>query len=128
MKIALVSILSETHNEQRINKTLKPKIEILEQKFELEKISADEIPFTDFSEYDMTINFIKSGGSESIFAENVEYLPQPAYLLATELHNSLPASLEILSFLNAEALNGKILHGEMEELVTEIEELTEYKL
>ena len=127
MKIALVSILSETHNEQRINKTLKPKIEILEQKFELEKISADEIPFTDFSEYDMTINFIKSGGSEDIFAENVEYLPQPVYLLATELHNSLPAALEILSFLNAEDIAGKILHGEMEDLIIEIEELTAYK-
>lgn len=127
MKIALVSIVSEIHDEQRINKTLKPKIEILEQRFELEKISTDEIPFTDFSEYDLTINFIKSGGSEDIFAENVEYLPQPVYLLATELHNSLPASLEILSFLNAEGLDGKILHGEMEDLILEIEELAAYK-
>jgi L-fucose isomerase-like protein len=127
MKIALVSIVSKIHDEQRINKTLKPKIEILEQRFELEKISTDEIPFTDFSEYDLTINFIKSGGSEDIFAENVEYLPQPVYLLATELHNSLPASLEILSFLNAEGLDGKILHGEMEDLILEIEELAAFK-
>ncbi|MFW6267119.1 MAG: fucose isomerase, partial [Halanaerobium sp.] len=127
MKIALVSILSEIHDQDRINETLKEKYQILAENFELEEITADEIPYTDFSQYDLTVNFIKSGGSESIFAENVEYLPQPAYLLATELHNSLPASLEILSFLNAEGLNGQILHGEMEELVAEIEELAAYK-
>jgi len=127
MKIALVSIVSEIHDEDRINETLKESYQILNKNFELEEIKADEIPFTDFSEYDLTINFIKSGGSESIFAENVEYLPQPAYLLATELHNSLPASLEILSFLNAEGLDGKILHGEMEDLIVEIEELAAYK-
>lgn len=128
MKIALVSIVSEIHDQDRIDQTLKEKYQVLKENFELEEIAADEIPFTDFSEYDLTINFIKSGGSESIFAENVEYLPQPAYLLATELHNSLPASLEILSFLNAEGLDGKILHGEMEELIPEIEELAEYKM
>ncbi|MFW5749493.1 MAG: fucose isomerase, partial [Halanaerobium sp.] len=127
MKIALVSILSEIHDQDRINETLKEKYQVLAENFELEEITADEIPYTDFSQYDLTVNFIKSGGSESIFAENVEYLPQPAYLLATELHNSLPASLEILSFLNAEGLNGQILHGEMEELVAEIEELAAYK-
>ncbi|MFN2341088.1 MAG: fucose isomerase [Halanaerobium sp.] len=128
MKIALVSIVSEIHDEARINETLKDKYQVLNENFELEEIAADDIPFTDFSEYDLTINFIKSGGSESIFAEIVEYLPQPAYLLATELHNSLPASLEILSFLNAEGLDGKILHGEIDEILTEIEELAEYKL
>jgi len=127
MKIALVSIVSEIHDQERINETLEDKYQVLNEWFELEEIAADEIPYTDFDEYDLTINFIKSGGSESIFAENVEYLPQPAYLLATELHNSLPASLEILSFLNAEGLDGKILHGEMEELAAEIEELAEYK-
>ena len=127
MKIALVSILSEIHDEDRIDETLEDKYKVLNDNFELEEIRVDEIPFTDFGEYDLTINFIKSGGSESIFAENVEYLPQPAYLLATELHNSLPAALEILSFLNAEGLDGKILHGEMEDLVGEIEELAAYK-
>jgi len=127
MKIAVVSIVSEIQDEERIDKTLKDKYQVLEENFELEEIEADEIPYTDFSKYDLTINLIKSGGSESVFAENIEYLPQPVYLLATDLHNSLPASLEILSFLNAEGINGKILHGEMEELVAEIEELAEYK-
>ena len=127
MKIALVSIVAEINDQKRIEKALKDKYQVLNENFKLEEIAAAEIPYTDFSEYDLTINFIKSGGSESIFAENVEYLPQPAYLLATELYNSLPAALEILSFLNAEGLDGKILHGEMEDLVSEIEDLAEYK-
>lgn len=126
MKIALVSIVSEIH-DQRIDQSLAEKYEVLNSNFEIEEISVDDVPFTDFSEYDLTINFIKSGGSENIFAEIVEYLPQPVYLLATELHNSLPAALEILSFLNAQGIDGKILHGEMEDLTAEIEELAEYK-
>jgi len=127
MKIALVSIVSEIHAQERIDETLKNEYQFLRENFEVEEISADEIPYTDFSEYDLTINFIKSGGSEGVFAENVDYLPQPAYLLATELNNSLAAALEILSFLNAEGLDGKILHGEIKELIAEIEELAEYK-
>ncbi|MFP4020383.1 MAG: fucose isomerase [Halanaerobium sp.] len=127
MKIGVVSIVSEIQAEERIDKTLEDKYQVLEENFELEEIEADEIPYTDFSNYDLTINFIKSGGSESIFAENVQYLPQPVYLLATDLHNSLPAALEILSFLNAEGLSGKILHGEIEELAAEIRELAAYK-
>jgi L-fucose isomerase-like protein len=127
MKIALVSIVSEVHDEKKVNQSLDDKIKVLEENFEIEKISTDEIPFTDFNQYDLTINFIKTGGSEAAFAENIEYLPQPAYLLATELNNSLPAALEILSFLNAEGLAGKILHGNMKEVAAEIEELAAYK-
>lgn len=127
MKIALVSILSEVHDEKRIDKSLKQRYNILENNFDLDRIESDEVPFTDFSEYDLVLNFIKSGGSENIFADIVEYLPQPVYLLATELHNSLPASLEILSFLNEKGIKGQILHGEMEDLISDIEELAEYK-
>ncbi|SHM36114.1 fucose isomerase [Halanaerobium congolense] len=127
MKIALVSIVSEVHDEKKVDQSLDSQIKILEDNFEIEEVPADEIPFTNFNEYDLTINFIKTGGSEATFAENVEYLPQPAYLLATELNNSLPAALEILSFLNAEGLAGKILHGDMKEVAAEIEELAAYK-
>ncbi|ADO76653.1 fucose isomerase [Halanaerobium praevalens] len=127
MKIAIVSIISEVHQEKKIDKTLKERCQVLKSNFEVEEIQATEIPYTDFSQYDLTINFIKSGGSENILAENIDYLPQPVYLLATELHNSLPASLEILSFLNAQGLEAKILHGKMENLIKEIKELAEYK-
>ncbi|MGM0549234.1 MAG: fucose isomerase, partial [Bacillota bacterium] len=127
MKIAIVSIISEVHQKKKIDKTLKERYQVLKSNFEVEEIQATEIPYTDFSQYDLTINFIKSGGSENILAENIDYLPQPVYLLATELHNSLPASLEILSFLNAQGLEAKILHGKMENLIKEIKELAEYK-
>lgn len=127
MKIAIVSIVSEVHDEEKIDQTLAKKYQILKDNFEIEEIKAAEIPYTDFNNYDLSINFIKSGGSENILAENIEYLPQPIYLLATELHNSLPASLEILSFLNNQNLEAKILHGKMDNLVKEIRELAEYR-
>lgn len=127
MKIALTSILSEVHDRKKIEKTLKNYYQLLEDNFEIEEITVDQLPFTDFSEYDLTLNFIKSGGSENILKDNIDYLPQPVYLLATKLHNSLPASLEILSFLNNNNIDGRILHNQPKELVAEIKELAEFK-
>ncbi|ADQ14228.1 L-fucose isomerase-like protein [Halanaerobium hydrogeniformans] len=127
MKIALLSILSEIHDEERINDSLKDKYQFLNNNFEITEIAVDEVADHDFSDYDLTINFIKSGGSEKNFARIFEYLPQPVYLYAVELHNSLPAALEILSFVNARGAEAKILHGENEDLLVEIKELIEYR-
>ena len=127
MKIALVSIISEIHDEERINNTLADRYEFLKNNFEIEEITINEVPNHDFSDYDLTINFIKSGGSENNFAQIFEYLPRPIYLYAVEFHNSLPAALEILSFINEQGAEAKILHGESEDLLIEIKELVEYK-
>lgn len=127
MKIALVSIKSAVHSEARLNQTLAAKYQQLEDEFEVEEVTVAELPEYNFSQVDLTINFIKSGGSEQILADNLAYLPSPVYLLATELHNSLPAALEILSFLNSEGVPAKILHGSMPKVIKEIKQLAEYK-
>lgn len=127
MEIALVSLLSEFNDSERINETLADIYESFNNNFKITEIEAEEVPYHDFSEYDLTITFVKSGGSENIFADIYNYLPRPIYLYATELHNSLPAALEILSFIKAEGEDAKILHGNMENIIPEIKKLAEYK-
>jgi L-fucose isomerase-like protein len=127
MKIALVSFLADINDQQKIDQSLSDKYESLNNNFEITEIDAEEVPYHDFSEYDLTINFIKSGGSENKFADVFDYLPRPVYLFAVERYNSLPAALEILSFVKSEDVSAKILHGEMDQINAEIKKLAEYK-
>lgn len=127
MKIALVSFLADINDQQKIDQSLADKYESLNKDFEITEIDAEEVPYYDFSEYDLTLNFIKSGGSENKFADVFDYLPRPVYLYAVELYNSLPAALEILSFVKSEGVSAKILHGEMDKINAEIKKLAEYK-
>ncbi len=127
MKIALVSFLADINDQQLIDEGLADKYQSLNKDFKITEIDADEVPYHDFSEYDLTLNFIKSGGCENKFAEVFDYLSKPIYLYAVELYNSLPAALEILSFIKSEDESAKILHGEMDQINAEIKKLAEYK-
>ena len=57
--------------------------------------------------------FVRTGGTESLFVRVLPSLPadEPLYLLASGKSNSLPAAMEILSYLNAHGRRGEILHG-----------------
>jgi L-fucose isomerase-like protein len=127
MEIALVSFMADINNQQKIDQSLADKYENLNKEFEITEIEAEDVPYHDFSKYDLTLNFIKSGGSENKFADVLSYLPKPVYLYAVELNNSLPAALEILSFVKSEGISAKILHGETAQINSEIKKLAEYK-
>lgn len=121
MRIAFLSLSSPVHNQERIDDSLKGFIEELKIHFEI-----DEYDITDFSEldedkYDLVLTFVKTGGTENIFKSNFSKLPQPYYLLTTSLHNSLPASLEILSYIRDHNKKGRIFHGNMGGIIDEIE-------
>ncbi len=75
----------------------------------------------------MHLFYIRTGGTEAEFKN--DYLPllrktgKPAYLLASQTSNSLAASLEILSYLRQEGLQGEILHGSQEYIRNRITQL-----
>ena len=91
------------------------------------KISSDPRPFlTQQKEYlpvleksqefqafvgELPVIFIESGGTEEEFKEIYQTLPEPHILVATGANNSLPASLEICSFLTSENRRFVLLHG-----------------
>ncbi len=65
--------------------------------------------------------FIGSGGSEMQFAEHFQRVGGDCLLLTTEANNSLPASMEILSFLQNHGVRGEILHGSAERVAALLE-------
>ncbi len=66
---------------------------------------------------ELPVIFIESGGTEEEFKEIYLSLPEPHILVATGSNNSLPASLEICSFLTQQNHHFVLLHGTPLEVV-----------
>ena len=66
---------------------------------------------SDFNDNINSFVLIESGGTESLFVKILPELNKNVYLLTNGENNSLPASLEILTYLNQKGYNGEILHG-----------------
>ena len=65
----------------------------------------------EFSKDGENIFFIETGGTEEQFKSIFEAYKEPYFLLATDANNSLPASLEIASFLRKKGKKFKLFHG-----------------
>ena len=68
----------------------------------------------DFSTYgseELSLIYVRTGGTEGLFQEVFANLDGPIFLLTSGKSNSLAASMEILSFLNQQGRSGEIIHG-----------------
>ncbi|MCR5153262.1 MAG: hypothetical protein K6B75_00290 [Lachnospiraceae bacterium] len=85
----------------------------------------EELVLSDLSDYDCDLKliFVQTGGSENTFLQNKDLLKPPYYLLTNGFNNSLAASLEIMTYINSQGLQGEILHGSSEYIVSRIKEL-----
>lgn len=123
-----VSLLRSTLHESNVfSKENERFIKSIEK--EVKKIINEDIIISDIDDYDCTLKliFIASGGSEGLFLKNIKYLKEPFYLLTVDKNNSLPASLEILNYLNEHNLKGEILHGKVKYIANRIVELIKFK-
>lgn len=121
MKVNIFPLVSRLHDEKKISDNTK--------KLLGELISASDINFEvtkvdKLYDCDLPLILIQSGGSEGLFLENFSLLKEPFYLLTYGNNNSLAASLEILSYLKDNNLDGEVLHGTNEYIVSRIKELT----
>lgn len=64
----------------------------------------------------LSLFLVGSGGSEQEFKAIYPKLTGPFILLTTRSHNSLAASMEILSYLNEQGQRGEIIHGNAQEI------------
>lgn len=62
-------------------------------------------------DFDKEIFFVQSGGTEEIFVKIYKEHKAPYILIATDSNNSLPAALEIVSFLRSKKLECYLFHG-----------------
>lgn len=117
MKIGIFKIVSSLHNQNFIDKSTSEFILEIEKElgYKMSFINEDE-----FEKYDLVLTLIQSGGSENYFKKVYKKLPKPYLLLTYGTNNSLAASLEILSFLHNNSLEGEILHGSIFYIVNRI--------
>ena len=105
-KINFIFIRSHVGNDERFKDEEKAKY--------LAKLN-EENDFV-FDETGEDIFFIETGGTEEQFKSIFKEYKEPYLLLATDANNSLPASLEIATFLRKEGKKFKLFHGKPEEV------------
>ena len=110
MSIAIYTLTSELHDEKAVSAVTAEFLGSLG--FEYEFRGND---YADYGSHALDLIYVRTGGTEGIFRRMLPQLQKqsrrPFYLLTSGKSNSLAASMEILSFLRQQGLNGEILHG-----------------
>lgn len=127
MKINIFPLVSSLHVQHIIDENTQ---KLLDELMKLSDIDFCISSIDELYNCDLPLILIQSGGSEGVFLKNLSKLKEPFYLLTYGNNNSLAASLEILSYLKDNNLNGEVLHGSNEYLIKRINELsmTKYRL
>jgi len=105
-KIALIHLDSGRHDKARFERDRREFLAPLRQEFALVAAHPGEK-----TEADLEVVFIASGGSEQKFRLLYPGLAGPVILLTDGQHNSLPAALEISSWVRQQGGRAEIVHG-----------------
>lgn len=108
--ISIYTLTSNLHDEEAVRKSTEQFLSSLD--IEYQYCGND---FTTYGDATLSLIYVRTGGTENAFLELLPQLrkqsSQPFYLLTSGKSNSLAASLEILSYLQANELKGEVLHG-----------------
>ncbi|HNW12012.1 MAG TPA: hypothetical protein PKI71_11650, partial [Candidatus Rifleibacterium sp.] len=121
-KTGIITVRSFLHDQERGSAAAGRFISAWQQLF-----TCHELTDVQAEEFDFLIVLVLTGGTESQF---LKILPQiracgkPFMLAATESDNSLPASIEILTWLNAHfpGSGARIIHGSPEDTARQLKE------
>lgn len=112
MNIAIYTLTSQLHDEKAVAASTREFLGSLGIEYELK--GAD---YADYGQSVLSLIYVRTGGTEGIFKALLPQLQKagkPFLLLTSGTSNSLAASMEILSYLQQERLEGEILHGTAE--------------
>jgi len=123
MKIGMYSLFSPIHDEDSISQTLEQFVNDLSREINIEEIDKEVLNSEKKEEYDLITIFVKTGGTENLFKDIFDKLEGPTVLIATSLHNSLAASMEILSWIQTQGREGRILHGKPVEIANKLKNI-----
>ena len=121
MKVNIFPLVSSLHNQNKINENT---LKLLNELMSISDVEFNISSIDELYNSDLSLILIQSGGREGLFLENIKNLKPPFYLLTYGYNNSLAASLEILSYLKDNNLEGEVLHGSNEYIIKRIKELT----
>lgn len=111
MKIKIFRLRSTLANEQIVKKMNDDFLKELD--IECANVNNDNFSYV----------LVESGGTESLFVELLPKLNKNIILLTNGENNSLPASLEILTYLNNKGYVGEILHGSIKQIKNKLEKI-----
>ncbi|MBQ8968245.1 MAG: hypothetical protein IJ064_00725 [Bacteroidaceae bacterium] len=112
MNIAIYTLTSQLHDEEAVAASTREFLSSLGIEYEMK--GAD---YADYGQSVLSLIYVRTGGTEGIFKTLLPQLQKaggPFYLLTSGTSNSLAASMEILSYLRQQGLQGEILHGTAE--------------
>lgn len=123
MNIAIYTITSTLHDPQAVASLTQEFLSSLSISYVLKN---DD--YSDYGTHDLDLIYVRTGGTEGLFKQLLPQLlaksKKSFRLLASNKSNSLPAAMEILSFLRQQGLQGEILHGSPEYITTRIQQLS----
>lgn len=115
MTVNLITFVSPLHRQTPIRNSHEVLLAELEKYFTINLVDHSNIG--KLTQDDFSIVFIATGGVEKLVAQHFEALPRPTALLTDGIYNSLPAALEIASWLHNRGMKNEILHGEPTDIV-----------
>lgn len=117
--IGLYTLTSPLHDEAAVNAASASFIAAIEEvlgfRFEFHRSN-----FSTYGTEDLSLIYVRTGGTEGLFQEIYDRLDGPVLLLTSGKSNSLAASMEILSFLNQQGRTGEIVHGNVDYIAQRI--------
>ena len=110
MDIAIYTLTSELHDEEAVSAVTQEFLGSLGIEYTLRGND-----YSDYGQHALSVIYVRTGGTEGIFKRLLPQLRQqsqaPFYLLTSGKSNSLAASMEILSYLQQNYMQGEIIHG-----------------
>jgi L-fucose isomerase-like protein len=124
-RIVLVCFDSGQHDGTAFERDRRDFLAPLRREFRLEAVKPGDARRGE-SAADLQVAFIASGGSEGVFRRHFPRLDRPVILLADGKHNSLPAALEISSWVRGQGEPAEIVHGDRRRIIARLRELARY--
>jgi L-fucose isomerase-like protein len=118
MRAGIFYIFSDLHEQIKIKKMQNDFFSLVSPLFKVE-----EVQKYDFSCCDLVIISVLTGGTENQFIEiwpDLQNSGRPFILVAFNSDNSLPATLEIKTWLNEHNIAAPIVHGDLESIAQKL--------
>ena len=122
MDIAIYTLTSELHDEAAVGTVTQEFLGSLGIDYTLKGND-----YSDYGTHTLSVIYVRTGGTEGIFKRLLPQLRQqsqaPFYLLTSGKSNSLAASMEILSYLQQNYMQGEIIHGSADYIARRLQAL-----
>ena len=122
MDIAIYTLTSELHDEAAVGAVTQEFLGSLGIDYTLKGND-----YSDYGSHTLSVIYVRTGGTEGIFKRLLPQLRQqsqaPFYLLTSGKSNSLAASMEILSYLQQNYMQGEIIHGSADYIARRLQAL-----